>query len=559
MSIKPWVECTPEHSQQLKQLIERFGIDLTYANNTGYRTPINRYKSYTITSYTLRDKFHNFTCFLYGNYYDPNQSRTVTDGLNEHYVLNLLASFSPELWTIIHNAFDLRDRGGRETHDPTSVSETTNYPKVSLIYIPKGVTNLNELPNKTLNTDLTSLFQREIISENMSDATVATTDHTLSLKVFTENTNEPAFIHVYINRKEPQTLRRAIYKTLHYYLNLKSVIDTIQDEDDKLVFTKIVDIFFNKQEDTYSKILKTIKNYIEKRIKHEEENLIKNFATKKQTALNSVRLQNLKTNYNSAKQNLEDNINRFTTLKNNFLQAKQALDDYSEVQFDAIEILLNNIKNNKNTHNFYRSGQHHLHFCIEEPLIHTESETWVKYISNLKSDLNLLVHGYAYDYHKDWHTTIDILKFAILRLIKELFIDHTVQLYTAAALGLDNNSTYFDIHKYALNTYELMPHPHIGTDSLTCWNEARREITDQILNNDGETAYLQLIFALQQMTASDSVVTKKLIKNILSPNYENTKCYLRKNKNERESFKEIIKEYVQNETDKINAIIASES
>ena len=104
-----------------------------------------------------------------------------------------------------------------------------------------------------------------------------------------------------------------------------------------------------------------------------------------------------------------------------------------------------------------------------------------------------------------------------------------------------------------------MPHPHIGSDGLTCWNEAQRAINDKVLENDGEMAYLQLTYALQQMTASDSVVAKKLVQQMLNSAYMNTNCYLQKNKEKRENFNSIMKEFIKDETDKINAIIASES
>jgi hypothetical protein len=61
------------------------------------------------------------------------------------------------------------------------------------------------------------------------------------------------------------------------------------------------------------------------------------------------------------------------------------------------------------------------------------------------------------------------------------------------------------------------------------------------------------------MTASDSVVAKKLVQQMLNSVYADTDCYLQKNKEKRENFNNIIKEFIKDETDKINAIIASES
>ena len=72
-------------------------------------------------------------------------------------------------------------------------------------------------------------------------------------------------------------------------------------------------------------------------------------------------------------------------------------------------------------------------------------------------------------------------------------------------------------------------------------------------------AFLQLNYALQQMTASDSVVAGKLTDLILSNSYRNKPYYLKKNSTERMSFDTILKEFIADETNKINAIIDSES
>lgn len=558
--IKPWIECPIETARQLEDLLERFGINLKN-NRNDYTSPVQLYNNYGLISYTLRNNLDNLANTLYARSYNITDEDTRLLCRLEHYILGLLGTFNPTIFDIIRQIFTLQDRRGTERFDPIPVpTRTLTQYKATLSYLPKGITDFNESTDKVLNTDLTAIFQREILLENNSDPDLTDGEKTISIKVFTEPENsDMPFIHVYFNRKAPQTLRRLIYKTLHYYLGLPCVIESIPEGPDRDLFTKIILLFFNKKENAYKLIFESIGTYIEKRIKDKNEHLIKNFATAKQKALNETRLYTLRSAFEGAERNLNDNLNKFAQLKNKYLQCKKDLDNYAEVEFSAIEVLLTKIKTNPKTKEFYKNGNHNLIFCIEEPLIHTESETWAKYLANSNSEINGMIYSYAKSFASTYNTTYDILRYAVQRLIKELFVDQKIRIYTAAVLGMNDNETYFDIKKYTLTTADYMPHPHIGTETLTCWNEAKNAITNCVLDNDGETAFLQLTYALQQMTASDSVVTKKLIKNILSNSYAGTLCYQRKSKEERETFETIIKEFIKDETNKINNIVASES
>lgn len=559
--VKPWIDCSLEQTLQLKNLVERFGINISNRNRE-FNSPVFYYKNYQLISYTLRDNLYSFIQTLYGNYYwsEPNNNANEL-AKTEHYILALLGTFSREIYEAIKSAFNLCDRSNTDRHDPRGVPERNNdIPKVAVTYLPKGITMFNESNNKCLNTDLTAAIQREIILENANDDSLTDYDKTISIKVFNETENhEIPFIHTYFNKKHPNIIRRVIYKTLYAYLKLPQVLETIPDEEDKALFNSILDNFFNKTENAYNIILETIPTYIMNKMKRQEDNLIKDFSKAKQTALNEVRYNALNNDFISAKRHYEDNMNRYPTLKNSYLQAKKALESYSEVEFTAIETLLTHIKNSPSTKEFYKNNSNTLLFCIEEPIIHSESEVWAKYLTNKNSDINYIINTFANSHFKTFNTTLDILRYAVQRLIKEIFIDQKIKIYTAALLGLRSDENTFQIRKYNLTDYEYMPHPHIGSDSLTCWNEAQRAINDKVLENDGEMAYLQLTYALQQMTASDSVVAKKLIQQMLNSAYMNTNCYLQKNKEKRESFNSIIKEFIKDETDKINAIIASES
>ena len=275
--------------------------------------------------------------------------------------------------------------------------------------------------------------------------------------------------------------------------------------------------------------------------------------------MNEQRKRNLEQTLDYAKAQYERNIQDFATLKNDYLQAKKAVDTYQEVEFNAITVLLTKIKEHPGTKLFAKINDDCLQFLLEEPLIHTDSVVWSKYLGNIGSEINYIIRNFAETHYNKYNTTFDILRFAVQRFIKELFVDQKYRVYTAALLGIRASTNTFQIEKYNLPDDSFLPHPHIGTNSLTCWSEASREISKKVMENDGETAFLQLVYALQQMTASDTVVSKKLISLIVDDRYNTQPFYIKKGSENRTSFKEIIKEFVTDETNKINAINDSES
>ena len=275
--------------------------------------------------------------------------------------------------------------------------------------------------------------------------------------------------------------------------------------------------------------------------------------------MNEQRKRNLEQTLDYAKTQYERNIQEFASLKNDYLQAKKAVDSYQEVEFNAITVLLTKIKEHPGTKLFAKINDDNLQFLIEEPLIHTDSAVWAKYLGNTSSDVNYIIKNFTETHYNKYNTTFDILRFAVQRFIKELFVDQKYRVYTAALLGIRASTNTFQIEKYNLPDDSFLPHPHIGTSSLTCWSEASREISKKVMENDGETAFLQLIYALQQMTASDTVVSKKLINLIVDDRYSTQPFYIKKGSENRTSFKEIIKEFITDETNKINAINDSES
>lgn len=544
--MKPWLQFTTEQKQQLKQLADR--LQLPYLNSNLVES-----NYYGLTSYTLRDAKNHFTNYLKGNhyYYYNNDDEARTDGHVEHILLQFLASFDENIKDMIKKVFQIKDRGGTDRQDIFTTDCATG-----IGYFPKGITDFKPT-NKLLDADLSARIQREIIKENGADPELVNSpDLTITVKVFAE---PGRYLHVYFNKKTAQTIRRVVYKTIKANLDYFEMANAIQDKQDREAFDIISDCLFNPKEDSIARVIEFLTNYISEKLKHQEENLVKIFATEKQKAMNQSRKQQLKDNLNYAEQSYNDNMQRFADLKNKYIQARKALDAFEEVEFEAVEVFLNKVKDYPRTKVFAKINSNCLQFLIEEPLIHTESETWSKYLTNMNSTLNAKITTFAQNRAMDFETTFDILKYAVQRFFKETFVDQKIRLYTAAVLGVQSNTNTFQIDKYNLGNNEYFPHPHIGTSGLTCWNEASRQISKNILENDGEMAFLQLNYALQQMTASDSIVAAKLIDLILNSSYRTKPYYLRKGKTERESFETILKEFIADETNKINAIIDSES
>ena len=563
----PWLQSSPEQKQQIKALALRFGINVEdegQYNRTTRSLGIGS-QYWNMISYTARNALNDFQSYLKGRRYysyyyteNNNNDEIKANGLFEYTLLSFLGDFAPEIKDLFLKAFLVCDRSGTDRQDPIT---TDNF---KIAYIPKGITDFNPTTKK-LNEELTAKIQREIIKENKDDTSLEGKDATITVKVFNElNTADDKIFHVYFNKKEPQTIRRVIYKSIREaikYFNITEHI-TVQNEENPIernLFNSLADIFFNAKEDAISNILEELESYIQAKLAYQDKNIIQIFAARKQTAMNEQRKRSLEEALNYAKTQYERNLQDFASLRNDYLQAKKAVDSYQEVEFNAITVLLTKIKEHPGTKLFAKINNDNLQFLIEEPLIHTDSAVWAKYLGNTSSDINFIIKNFTEAHYNKYNTTFDILRFAVQRFIKELFVDQKYRVYTAALLGLRASTNTFQIEKYNLPDDNFLPHPHIGTSSITCWAEASREISKKVMENDGETAFLQLIYALQQMTASDSIISKKLISLIVDDKYSTQPFYIKKGSENRTSFKEIIKEFVTDETNKINAINDSES
>lgn len=563
----PWLQSSPEQKQRMKALALRFGINVEdegqYNRTTRSLDIGSQYCN--IVSYTARNALNDFQAYLrgriYHNYYyteNNNNDEIKANGLFEYTLLSFLGDFAPEIKDLFLKAFQICDRSGTDRQDPITTD------RFRIAYLPKGITDFNPTTKK-LNEELTAQIQREIIKENKDDTSLEGKDATITVKVFNEiSAADDKIFHVYFNKKEPQTIRRIIYKSIKEaikYFNIAGTIPVQNEENpiERELFLKLADLFFNIKENNISKILEELESYIQAKLAYQDKNLIQIFAAHKQTAMNQQRKRNLEEALNYAKTQYERNIQEFVSLKNNYLQAKKAVDSYEEVEFNAIAVLLTKIKEHPGTKLFAKINDDCLQFLLEEPLIHTDSVVWSKYLGNIGSEINYIIRNFAETHYNKYNTTLDILRFAVQRFIKELFVDQKYRVYTAALLGIRASTNTFQIEKYNLPNDTYLPHPHIGTNSLTCWSEASREISKKVMENDGETAFLQLIYALQQMTASDTVVSKKLINLIVDDRYSTQPFYIKKGSENRTSFKEIIKEFVTDETNKINAINDSES
>lgn len=561
----PWLQSSPEQKQQIKSLALRFGINVEEEGNYNRTTRSlgigNQY--WNLISYTARNALNDFQSYLKGrNYYyynDTEESNEIkANGLFEYTILSFLGDFAPEIKDLFLKAFQICDRGGTDRQDPIRTDT------FKIAYFPKGITDFNPT-DKKLNEELTAKIQREIIKENKDDTSLEGKDATITVKVFNElSAGNDKIFHVYFNKKEPQTIRRIIYKSIREAIKYFDVAQhiAVQNEEEPIerqLFNNLADMFFNAKEDAISNILEELANYIQAKLTYQDENIIQIFAARKQTAMNEQRKHQLEQNLNYAKTNYERNMQEFASLKNEYLQAKKAIDSYEEVEFNAITVLLTKIKEHPGTKLFAKINDDNLQFLIEEPLIHTDGAVWSKYLGNPSSEINYIIQRFTENNCNNYETTYEILRYATQRLIKEVLIDQKYRVYTAALLGLRASSNSFQIDKYNLPDNNYLPHPHIGTSDITCWAEASREISKKVMENDGETAFLQLVYALQQMTASDGVISKKLIQYMLKPEYSTQPFYIKKGSENRISFKEIIKEFIADETNKINAINDSES
>lgn len=269
--------------------------------------------------------------------------------------------------------------------------------------------------------------------------------------------------------------------------------------------------------------------------------------------MNADRKRQLDTDLRSIKSYYNDTLDNLIRYSTSLRNAQQALVDYNEIEFSAITVFLEKIKQHPNTKSFKKINSDCLQFIVEEPIMYTDDKVWSKYISNSASETRQYIYRFARDYHDYYNTTSDILDFCVQRLFKEVLIDQKIKLFTSSAMYLNQNNTSFRLEKNSLpDAGNFFPHPHLGTNSLTCWGNAITEITKAINADDGETAFLQMMYAFQQMTATDNVVVRKLTEYMLNTRYSNYTVYQKGKDTERTTFEKIIKEFVEDETNKIN-------
>lgn len=518
--IKNHIEYTEEQLNSLTNLM----LPLNSNNGCSY---INFYL-HNVRSYTLRNNFRE------AFYRDSFTKQTLE-------FLTLIDS--DRLKPFLQSLIKIVDVGGTDRTDPIRTTEG-----FKLIYMPKGLTGF-EPSNKNYNDNLTGVIRRALLKMNNTDPDCPETDKSITVKVFGGEGYD--YMHVYFNKYAPITLRRLFFLVLMYaYPMLKP---ELLFKDNKTLMDTILLNLCNPTTDSAELILNSIEILLENLAKEEEKDLIKNFATKMQTSMNADRkrrldndLQNMEGYYNNALDNL---IRYSTSLRN----AQQALVNYSEVEFSAITVFLEKIKQHPNTKSFRKINSNCLQFIVEEPIVYTDEKVWSKYISNSASETRQYISRFARGYHTYYNTTSDILDFCVQRLFKEVLIDQKIKLFTSSAMFLNQHNTSFNLQKNTLpGLGNFFPHPHLGTNSLTCWGNAITEITKAINADDGETAFLQLMYAFQQMTATDNIVVRKLAECMLNTEYSKCTVYQKGKDTERTTFEKIIKEFIEDETNKIN-------
>ena len=515
-----------EHIAYTAEQLDRLQYFILPLNTNGYSN-LSFYLG-NVRSYTLRNNFEEA-------FYSDNFTKQVLEFLTL-IDSNTLKPFLQSLAKII-------DISGTDRTDPIRTTEG-----VKLVYMPKGLTDF-EPSNKNYNDSLTGIIRRALLKMNNTDPNCPETDKSITVKVFGgEGYN---YLHVYFNKYAPITLKRLFFLVLMYaYPMLKP---EILFKDNKALMDIILLNLCNPTADSAELILNSTECLLKKLEEEEEKDLIKNFATKMQTSMNSERKRQLDSDLRNAEEyytNALENLIRYSTsLKN----AQQNLINYNEVDFSAITVFLEKIKQHPNTKSFKKINSDCLQFIVEEPIIYTDDKVWSKYISNSASETRQYIYMFARDYHDYYNTTSDILDFCIQRLFKEVLVDQKIKLFTASAMYLNQNNTSFRLEKNTLpDSGHFFPHPHLGTNNLTCWGNAITEITKAISADDGETAFLQMMYAFQQMTATDNAVVRNLTEYMLNTRYSKCTVYQKGKDTERTTFEKIIKEFVEYETNKIN-------
>jgi hypothetical protein len=503
-----------------------------------------------LTSRMLKDawrqlKYFNIAQREWTTLYNVNTADEQRLGLFEGAIVNILCCLLPDIKRYLERLLRIRDRGNDARYDIFNTNDS-----VGLGYFPKGITDF--APNdKTYHAELSAKLQREIIRDNGNDPMLPDNhdDKKITIKAFVDVN----YVHIYFNKRSVHTIRRIYFKAFWFiwnHFNLARYGGTEAAQYDTIVANLCY-----PTTDSAELILNTLNGIVEKHMKQAEENLIEDFSKAKQKAMNSTRKASLDNALAYAKQNYDDNIARYACLHLELINCQKALNDYTEIDFTAVADFLTRIKEYPRTKAFGKLDSYDIQFTIEEPMIHTDPKTWARYLTNADSIINQHIRQFVSVHTSNYNTTQDILRFATQRFIKETFVDQHIRIFTQARFSINSSESNFKIHKLTLpDNSNCMPHPHIATNDLTCWGDAEREIAKCILENNGETAFLQLTYALQQMTASDTVVLRRFIEYIFHSRYHTINIYQIKGQTERTSFQEIIKEFVKNETDKINAI-----
>lgn len=511
---------TDDQENQIIALARKYAVDDVPST---LRSPSN----YNLKSYTLR---HNVNRFFINDLFFKQ-------------TLNILQTFHPILTTLISQLFVFQDRSGDSRVDPLFST-----PGIQLAYIPKGLTDFAPEDKTTFSENLTGKIRREVLRLNNGNPGCPETDKSITIKVYKSND----YLHIYFNKYSESTIGYIILIAFRYGYQL--FIDKTIFKDDAATIDNILlnALFPNK--DSATNILNLLTAVLDKRTKAESENLAENFSSILQANLNQNGRQTLERNLQRAQDDYTTLLENLASYATRLKEAQQCMTNYNEIDFSAIRVFLTKIKQYPNTKYFNKYDKYSLMFIIEEPILFTEDKVWSKYITNTYSNLRERINSTARQHYDDYETTRDILDFSIQRLFKAVFVDQTIKLFTASAMYLDQRSSYFNIKKTNLpDPIKYFPHPHLGAHNLTCWGNAHIEITKAIMGNNGETAFTQMIYAFQQVTASDGAVVNILLKYLLDTEYHDLPIFQKADNTERITFKDIIKEYVQDETNKINA------
>lgn len=461
----------------------------------------------------------------------------------EKNILNMLASLNTGMRNLLKDLLKIRDRRATDANDPIP-KETP----LGMAFFPKCLTDFKPA-NKILNEKLTAEIRRTILKANAADPECPESDKAITIHIYEEDN----YLHVYFNKYSAQTLYRLTFLILYHAFDKYIKADSFKNAEEYNLVKLIISGLCLPTESSIDLILTSMLKIFEKRLEHEEENLIEDFSADVQTRLNSNRKSILDRSKNDAEAYYSRALNDLAKYATDLRNANQALLNYQEVDFSAIKTFLEYIKKHPNTKIFKKYNENILSFLMEEPILFTDDKVWSKYIANNNSDTSQNIRSFANNYHNKYNTTAETLYFCTQRLFKEVLIDQKIKIFVSTFMYMDKQNSSFRLDKLELpNTGNFFPHPHLGTNSLTCWGNALTEITKAINNNDGETAFTQLLYACQQMTAEDGAVARILSREMVNSRYHKVTVYQKKGTTERTTFEKILTEFVAEETEKQN-------